>query len=45
VRRGELIDLADEDCSILQDELGDIVSIGVTLDDILKARPCSLGAE
>jgi hypothetical protein len=37
-----LFDVEDENCSILQDEFGDIDSIGVTINDLLTARACPL---
>lgn len=37
-----LIDLRDEHFLILQDELGDIDSIGVTLGRLLQAKACNL---
>jgi hypothetical protein len=37
-----LIDLRDENFLILQDELGDIDSIGVTLGSLLQAKACHL---
>lgn len=37
-----LIDLRDENFLILQDELGDIDSIGVTLGRLLQAKACNL---
>jgi hypothetical protein len=37
-----LIDLRDENCLILQDEIGDIDSIGITLARLMQAKACSL---
>jgi len=37
-----LIDLRDESFVILQDEFGDIYSIGITLGSLLQAKVCNL---